>query len=299
VQTDTIGQRRIKTKGSTSHGERRKVRNRLNDLTAKEWIQETVSVFTQKGLGQDHRHAKIEREHPAPFSFQDVGRLIRFFTKEHDKVLDPFCGVGSTLKACALANRNGFGIELVRKYCELTKCRLREEISEDLYRNAKQVIINGDAFEEVEKFEEGFFDFILTSPPYWRILHKVDHKVRGERVNNNLDIKYSDDKRDLGNIESYAKFVSTLTEFFGKCSRILKPKRYMCVIVSDFRHKSRYYTLHSDLANELQRTYYSLKGITILYQKFKKLFPYGYPYAYVPNIHHQYILILENHAGKK
>ena len=70
-------------------------RNTLNELTSKEWIQETKSWFRQKGLGANHDHAKIEREHPAPYSFQDVARLITFFTKKGQSVLDPFCGVGS------------------------------------------------------------------------------------------------------------------------------------------------------------------------------------------------------------
>lgn len=74
--------------------------NRLNDLTAKEWIPETVSVWIQRGLGKAHPHAEIERQHPAPFSFQDVARLVRFFSKAGETVLDPFAGVGSTLKAC-------------------------------------------------------------------------------------------------------------------------------------------------------------------------------------------------------
>src|ERR1017187_5068512 len=69
-------------------------RNELNDLTAREWIPETVSVWTQKGLGAGHPDAQIERQHPAPFSFTDVGRLIRFFTKPGAVVLDPFVGVG-------------------------------------------------------------------------------------------------------------------------------------------------------------------------------------------------------------
>ena len=34
---------------------RRKPLNQLNDLTAKEWIAETVSVWTQKGLGKGHK----------------------------------------------------------------------------------------------------------------------------------------------------------------------------------------------------------------------------------------------------
>ena len=84
-------------------------RNKLNALTSKEWIPETVSVWTQKGLGAKHPDAQIEKQHPAPFSFTDVARLVRFFTKPDDTVLDPFVGVGSTLKACALERRKGIG----------------------------------------------------------------------------------------------------------------------------------------------------------------------------------------------
>lgn len=72
-------------------------RNNLNNLSASEWIPETVSVWIQKGLGAGHPDAQIERQHPAPFSFTDVARLVRFFTKAGETVLDPFVGVGSTL----------------------------------------------------------------------------------------------------------------------------------------------------------------------------------------------------------
>src|SRR5688572_17736234 len=81
-------------------------RNQLNDLTAREWIPETVSVWNQRGLGAGHPDAQIERQHPAPFSFTDVGRLVRFFTKRGQTFLEPFVGVGSTLKACAIDGRD-------------------------------------------------------------------------------------------------------------------------------------------------------------------------------------------------
>ncbi|MFA5015528.1 MAG: transcriptional repressor LexA [Actinomycetota bacterium] len=273
--------------------------NHFNDLSASEWIQETISVFVQKGLGAGHKDAQIERQHPAPFSFQDVARFIKFFTKTGQTVLDPFCGVASTLKAAALNNRNGVGIELVKKYCDLGKKRLETEVEFNLFNKSKQTIINSDAFEEINKFSDNYFDFIITSPPYWNILNKIDHKALQERVSNGLDTKYSNDKRDIANIPNYHDFLTKLSQFFENCSRILKPNKYLCVIVSDFRHKAKYYSFHSDLANLLEKKYYTLKGITILYQNHKKVFPYGYPFTYVPNIHHQYILILQNHAKNK
>ena len=110
-------------------------RNLLNDLAATEWLPETISVWTQRGLGANHADAQIERQHPAPFSFTDVSRLIRFFTKRGGVVLDPFVGVGSTLKACALEGRRGIGFELNPKYARLAKERLRTEVR-DLWATA-------------------------------------------------------------------------------------------------------------------------------------------------------------------
>ena len=57
-------------------------RNTLNDLNGSQWLPETKSFFYQKGLGAKHLHAQIERQHPAPFSFQDITHLISFFTKK-------------------------------------------------------------------------------------------------------------------------------------------------------------------------------------------------------------------------
>lgn len=262
-------------------------RNKLNDLIGREWIKETRSVWFQKGLGSNHKHAQIEKQHPAPFSFQDVGRLIRFFTKKGDLVLDPFCGVASTLKACALNTRRGIGIELIKKWGDLGKERLRTEVSDA----SNQKIIIGDARKVLPTFADESIDYIVTSPPYWRILDKkADHKVKKERISNGLDTKYSEDKRDLGNIDNYEEFLSELKKIFDQWHRILKTGKYTSIIVSDFRHKSEYVPFHSDIIRKMNESFFSLKGITILVQNQKNLYPYGYPFAYVSNIHHQYIL---------
>lgn len=280
-------------------------RNTLNDLTGKEWLPETKSFFYQKGLGADSPDAQIERQHPAPFSFQDIAKLIRFFTKGGMRVLDPFGGVGSTAKACETEGRTCTSIELSEKWHRLAIQRLETEVREGSSEN--HVFINGDACDELKRLETDSFDFMVTSPPYWGILNKQDQKVKKNRVANNLETNYSDDPKDLGNVESYAEFLDILVDsVFAECARCIRPGRYMAIIVSDFRDKSRFYSFHSDLIQRLDGLEIPdggtlrLQGTRILLQNHKSLIPYGYPFAYVENIHHQYVLIFKKAAsGKK
>lgn len=264
-------------------------KNILNELSGKEWIQETRSFFYQKGLGLGHKDTKFELQHPAPFSFQDVGRLVKFFTKEKEFVLDPFCGVASTLKACAILKRKGLGIELSEKWANLGIERLKEEVSD----SSEQRVLIGDARNILKELKSKSVSYIVTSPPYWNILaKKTIPKKRKVRARAGLQTKYSESNEDLGNISDYSEFLSQLQLCFRECYRILENKRYATIIISDFRHKSRYIPFHSHVADILNNVGFTLQGITILIQNSKKLYPYGYPFVYVPNIHHQYAIIV-------
>ena len=272
-------------------------RNTLNDLNGSQWLPETKSFFFQKGLGAKHPHAQIERQHPAPFSFQDISRLITFFTKKGMRVLDPFGGVGSTAKACELEGRICTSIELQEKWHSLAIKRLETEVG--IGTSANHEFILGDSREVLKQMPNQSFDFVVTSPPYWSILNKkADYKVKAERLANDLATNYSDDANDLANIKSYEEFLDVLVnQVFLECARVLKIKKYMCLVVSDFRDKSSFISFHSDLIQLLNKRNTSdgskvvLQGIKILLQNHKSLLPYGYPFAYVENIHHQYILI--------
>ena len=273
-------------------------RNQLNDLTGKEWVSETKSYMYQKGLGASHPHAQIEIQHPAPFSFQDIECLVRFFTKKGMSVLDPFGGVGSTAKACELLGRTCTSIELSEKYHKLSLLRLETEVGTGT--SAKHRFINGDSVAVLPQMPEQSIDFVVTSPPYWGILHKQDQKVRKNRVANNLDTQYSDDPHDLGNIADYGQFLDVLCDkVLMPCARVLRTGKYMAVIVSDFRDKGEFVSFHSDIIHALNKRavpgggHLVLQGTKVLIQNHKSLHPYGYPFSYVENIHHQYIIIFK------
>ena len=215
--------------------------------------------------------------------------------------MDPFLGSGSTLLACLNTQREGVGVELVQRWVKVAGRRLRdakiqrrrsEAGDKKLPRALPLQIIPGDVRRVLPRLSSKSFDFIVTSPPYWRILAKArDHKSKRERLSKGLPTKYSEDGRDLGNMAEYDGFLRELGRVFAGCYRVLKEGGYIAVVVSDFRHGSRFISFHNDLAKEVELVGFSLEGITILVQDSKSLYPYGMPYAFVSNIHHQYILI--------
>ncbi len=263
-------------------------KNSLNDLTNTQWMIETKSVWFSKPPQRD----KLKAQHPATFAETDIVRLIEFFTKRGGKVLDPFVGSGSTLIACSQCSRIGTGVELIQRWADTARNRLEHKKPDPL-----QTVLEGDVRKVLPTLSDSSFDFVVTSPPYWMILRKDnDHKVKAERKAKGLETRYSDEKNDLGNLGSYEEFLKELKSVFIQCSRVLKKKKYMCVVVSDFRHKSKFYAYHADISQVIEAAGFTLEGITILAQDSKALYPYGIPYAFVSNIHHQYILIFRNKA---
>ena len=86
--------------------------NALNDLTGEEWLYFTKSVLTTaypSELGHAARKAHGANKPP-----RLMARLIEFFSKTGELVLDPFAGVGGTLLGAAIARgpRRAIGIEL-------------------------------------------------------------------------------------------------------------------------------------------------------------------------------------------
>lgn len=150
-------------------------------MTAKEWIPETVSVWTQKGLGAGHPDAQIERLHPAPFSFTDVGRLIRFFTKRGAVVLDPFVGIGSTLKACALDGRRGIGIELNPSFAKLARERLASEVRDMFATTDQQTVLEGDVREILQSIPSSCEALTHSAADLPRSVRRNTSKLRPSR----------------------------------------------------------------------------------------------------------------------
>ena len=60
------------------------------------------------------------------------------------------------------------------------------------------------------------FDYVLTSPPYWDMLHaKGAETQKKRRTSPDLDVFYSDDPNDLGNLHDYEEFLAKLVAIYA------------------------------------------------------------------------------------
>lgn len=261
------------------------LRNKLNCMTGKEWTKFTCSWFVFNALASDLKEEKMlnheTEEHPATYSPTMVSEFIKYFTKEGDTVIDPFAGIGSTLVACKRTGRVGYGIELNPKYFSIIKSRLPE---------FKNNIFNEDC-RNIDKLKLPKFKYSISSPPYWDVLNRSTDGFKKTREEKGLDVKYSNELNDLGNIEDYDIFLKEVCTVYEKLYDYLENGAYITIIVKNVKKGGRMYPLAWDMARILSKKYV-LKDEKIWIQDKIGLSPYGYPNSWASNILHHYCLIL-------
>ena len=69
---------------------------------------------------------KINGGHPTQKNIETMEWIIKRLTNEHDLVLDPFMGSGTTAIACLNTHRNYIGFELEEEYFQTASKRIQE-----------------------------------------------------------------------------------------------------------------------------------------------------------------------------
>ena len=263
---------------------------KLNDLSEGQWTAHQgplIDTYYPTSGKESYAHY-IRRGHPSPKPPQLMKRLIEFFTKKDGWVFDPFVGVGGTLLACSMAGRHGVGVDLSQEYL-------------DLYRNVSdslnlepQTVYQGDArrLDEIFNGEDYLFDLVLTDPPYGDMLSRKRTGERKKRTGDDSPTPFTSDEGDLGNMR-HEQFYEALKCAIVQSMEFLKVKGYVLVFCKDLQPTAEYHNLiHADVVNTLAGIpNLRFKGYKIWYDKSMSLYPFGYPYAYVSNQLHQFILI--------
>ncbi len=273
-------------------------RNKLNDLSGREWIKFTKSWFVHRPEPRGDRKIR----HPASFPESLVKDFVSFFTRKGELVVDPFVGTGSTLLAALETGRSAIGFDIVKKYADISKDRVKDALARNgtLEKARKSgpswaKIIKADSAKLSKVWKRKGFppaDYCITSPPYWNQLRKSHMRQKG-RAEKGLDTTYSDDPDEIGNIEDYHDFLRALKRAFDEVYMVMKPKGYLTIITNNVFCDGRMYPLAFDTVSTLSQEPFGWtpKDEKVWCQDDKTLLPLGVFNAWVGNRHHQYCLI--------
>jgi len=261
----------------------RKMINKTNSLTGKEWLQNSFSIWRELGKTEEEKKLK----HPAIFNIKLIDKLIDTFCRpEKSLILDCFAGSGTTLISGLRKDKDVIGFDLNQDYKDLFLKRAKESYKLNTKGLKNKYLISDSRFLS-QKLEKESVDLCITSPPYWDILNQK------RSADNKQNINYSDSTDDLGNIDDYSEFLENLKLVFAEVHEVLKTKSYFIVNVMDLRKKDKFFSLHSDTASIAKEVGFSLEDIIIWDRQpeYNNMRPLGYPHKFIVNKVHEYLLI--------
>jgi 16S rRNA G966 N2-methylase RsmD len=149
----------------------------------------------------------------------------RWFNVKNGRIFDPFAGGSVRGIVAAKLGMQYVGNDLRKEQIEANRENAKTVLY-DLYGKRTPVWTSGDSLQIDEILKsariEPRFDMIFSCPPY------ADLEV------------YSDDKRDLSNME-YRRFLETYREIIKKSCALLEENRFAIFVVGDVRNKSGVY----------------------------------------------------------
>ena len=182
-------------------------------------------------------------------------------------------GVGGTLLGASLSNRTAIGIDLEEKYIEAYK-----KANKELNLN-EQITLKGDSIKLLKSpliirnlMNSQDLSLILIDPPYGDMMSR--------------------EKTGEGNF-TWEKFRIKFKESIINSMKLLKNKGHIVIFIKDLQPEKNNPNLnHADIINDLSKIPdLQYLGTKIWGDLGVNLYPYGYPYSFVANQIHQYILI--------
>ncbi len=287
----------------TPDGKKYHLGNTLNELPGGEWTFFLNSVINTRypTSGPESYAHSIRKIHPSPKPPQLMRQIIEFFTKENEIVFDYFMGVGGTLLGASLCNRRALGIDLNRDYI-----KTYQEASDELGL-APQTAILGDSIKllskgesEIHKFLNGEkISLVLIDPPYGDMMSRPKTGEAAKKKLDSAPTPYTDSEDDLGNMD-LESFFPIFNQSVESAAKLLKDKGHVVVFIKDLQPNGENTNLlHARMIEDLNK----IEGLQYLGMKIwadqgVNLYPYGYPYSFVSNQIHQYILIFRKRDGK-
>jgi hypothetical protein len=163
---------------------------------------------------------------------------IAAYTRPDDLVLDPMCGIGTTLVEAAHLGRTAVGIELESRWATLARANLDHTVEHDAPGSG--AVITGDARHADTLVTDprlaGRVALLLTSPPYGNSTHG---QVRSTRDSGQPGVRKSDFTygNSPGNLArgGHQGLLTGFTDILASCLPLLRPGAIVAITTRPFR----------------------------------------------------------------
>ena len=190
------------------------------------------------------RYLPASFQHPGKMVPELARRIVKTYSRPGDMVVDPMCGIGTTVVEAAALGRRCIGIELEPRWAELATANL-DAILPEPERPFGEVRI-GDALqlESLIAKHAGKVDLVATSPPYACEVGTTDKSAwfAGRSLCDRRTLNYSDDRTNLGHLRDEA-YLDAMVKVYVACRNLLRPGGVMVTVTKNLRPKGRCFDL--------------------------------------------------------
>ena len=169
-----------------------------------------------------------KKGHPAPMNLYVVQELVRYYTKEGDRLLDPMGGSG-TLMWAATERRKVILLELSQQFCGVMDDHLIDLITK--YPGLSTIqILQGDC----RSFLPIPCDHVIFSPPYSNIRGQKS-KLEDDIHTSNVEYRQTEEESQL-NVGNLSKFMynQAMKQIYKKLGESIRSGGTMSIIIQDF-----------------------------------------------------------------
>ena len=146
------------------------------------------------------RYVELSGTHPARMLPAIARRVIATYTAPGDLVVDPMCGIGTTLVEAVHLGRDAIGVEYEQPWADLARGNLAHARSHGATGEGEVICGDGRCVAGlVDPAVRGLVALVLTSPPYGPSLHGQVKAVPGGGVRKSHD-RYSTDPANLAHV---------------------------------------------------------------------------------------------------
>ncbi|WP_438290409.1 TRM11 family SAM-dependent methyltransferase [Streptomyces sp. HUAS TT7] len=185
------------------------------------------------------RYVPGSAAHPAKMHPGIAAHAIRTYTRPGDLVLDPMCGIGTTLVEAVHLGRHVLGVEYEPQWADLA--RLNVTSAAQAGATGTGAVHGGDARHLTSLLPHtvrGTVDLVVTSPPYGPSVHG---QVRSSRETGELgvlkkDFRYSRDPDGLAHV-STDRLLDAFTEILTQCRTLLRPGGTVIITTRPWRER--------------------------------------------------------------